>query len=440
MNYYESEYYSIYTKNQEMQRKYRVSFLKEPNRVNTNYRDWREYFSDIEMNNLRFMVMSVELIKAKGKINEQEINYLRNMYTVNCSERFINHYMQLLYSIMHDNNDELEWALNIRYGSYSMNKEMVVKLFEFAALDGKITSKEFLFVKNVAERIGIKRSDFMEITIKYNIDKENEDHTFRFNQSYGGSLTASFLAQTPGQYHIQQFYKNWQDLCFDLQEQENDKRNLSFLVLASVVITADGPINQAELNFMKKLYSQNCGSARCAMIYILKLRDILKEAHVNWQKYADNLYNIFFEEDKYKSVYSWEKSNKVEIVETLFKLAEVDSKINQSELKILWEIAQNLEVTYAFQKIASKFDITNEDNNSINTTTNTLLGKAYRTIQVSEKATDEMVKKTYRRMAQQYHPDRCTDFSQKTYYEIKMREINEAYKIIMESRKIHNVN
>ena len=334
---------------QEMQN-YRTSFLTEPYHVNTNYRDWKKYFSDREMNNFRFMIMSAELMKVNGKLGRPEIIYLRNLYIFNCGERYINHYMRLLEIILGDTKSELGWALSIRYGSYSMNMEMVARLFELAGVDGKITLNEFLFVKTVAERIGVSRSDFMKMTQKYNIDSEYENHTFEFNQGFASGLSVSFLAKSPGQYHIRQYYENWCDLCFNPLEQENDKRNLSFLVLASVVITADGPINQAELTFMEKLYAQNCGGWSFAKIYIQKLHDILKEDHVDWQTYADNLYNIFYEEDRITSVCHYQKTKKEEIVETLFRLAEVDSRIKQNELGMIWAIAQNLEVEDAFKK------------------------------------------------------------------------------------------
>ena len=130
-------------------------------------------------------------------------------------------------------------------------------------------------------------------------------------------------------------------------------KNLAFLVLASVVIVADGPINQAEQNYMEKLYDQVCGRNGSSRIYMLKLQDILREPLIDWQKYADKLYNMFYEEDKRKAVGHWEKSKKEEILRVLFGLAEVDCQITHNELNALYAIAQRLEVVGLFQEIAS---------------------------------------------------------------------------------------
>lgn len=353
MNYYESEYYNMYANHQEMLRKYHASFLMKPNYVNTNYRNWKVYHSDREMNNLRFMVMSVGLMLTKGHACQQEIDYLINLYKVNCENKYTNHYQQLLCIVMNDNNSELEWALNISYGSYSMNKEMIMKLFELAAIDGQVTKEEHLFVKNVAERIGISSDDFMEMKQQLNIEMDYENHTFNYCKDFGQVPFASFLAKTPGQYLYNQSYNNWRDLCYDTLLQQDDMKNLAFLVLASVVIVADGPINQAEQNYMEKLYDQVCGRNGSSRIYMLKLQDILREPLIDWQKYADKLYNMFYEEDKRKAVGHWEKSKKEEILRVLFGLAEVDCQITHNELNALYAIAQRLEVVGLFQEIAS---------------------------------------------------------------------------------------
>lgn len=436
MNYYESNHYRMYAEHQEMLRNYRTSFLTEPNYVNTNYRNWKSWFSDREMNNLRFMVLAKELLFVENNFGKKEVDFLMNLYKVNCGERLAQHYARLFITIADDPHSELEWALNIRYGGYNSKKEMVMKLFELAFLSGQITLKEYNFIKNAAERMGISRNDFMEMQQQFKIEKTDNNRKYSYRQDFGKVPPVSFLAQTPGQYLYNQHYKNWRDLCYDKLLHKDDMKNLAFLVLASVVITADGPINHAELNFMKKIYANRSGSERYSLIYMLKLRDILKEPSLNWETYADYLYNTFYEEDKSRS---WGKSKKEEILEVLFKLAEVDSQISQNELKTLLAIANRLEINHAFQKIASNFDIAKEyDDNNYKTMNNSPLVKAYMTLQINENATDEMVKKAYRKMAQQYHPDRCDNASQKPYFENKMREINNAYNTIMEYRKKNN--
>jgi len=52
----------------------------------------------------------------------------------------------------------------------------------------------------------------------------------------------------------------------------------------------------------------------------------------------------------------------------------------------------------------------------------------YQTLNVSNKASDEEIKKAFRRLAMQHHPDHNPDNTREA--EIKFREINEAYEVL----------
>jgi curved DNA-binding protein CbpA len=51
----------------------------------------------------------------------------------------------------------------------------------------------------------------------------------------------------------------------------------------------------------------------------------------------------------------------------------------------------------------------------------------YKTLGVSKKATDEEIKKAYRKLARQYHPDRNPDDAQA---EERFKEISAAYDVL----------
>ena len=59
----------------------------------------------------------------------------------------------------------------------------------------------------------------------------------------------------------------------------------------------------------------------------------------------------------------------------------------------------------------------------------------YEVLGVSKKATDEEIKSAYRELARKYHPDNYTDNPLSDLAGEKMKEINEAYDEIMNSRK-----
>ena len=57
----------------------------------------------------------------------------------------------------------------------------------------------------------------------------------------------------------------------------------------------------------------------------------------------------------------------------------------------------------------------------------------YETLGVGRDATDDQLKKAYRKMAKQYHPDNNLDDTATA--EVKMKEINEAYGVLSDKSK-----
>ena len=63
---------------------------------------------------------------------------------------------------------------------------------------------------------------------------------------------------------------------------------------------------------------------------------------------------------------------------------------------------------------------------------------AYKVLEIDKSATDDEVKKAYRRMAMKYHPDKVNNMGEevkKTATE-KFRKVNEAYEAIKKERGI----
>lgn len=223
-----------------------------------------------------------------------------------------------------------------------------------------------------------------------------------------------------------------------------DKRNVCFLVLAAVVMKADGfKINRTELNFMKQLYLKLCGE-RIAKAYILKLRDILEEEAYDME-YTFELFRTYADYIDRKAA-----------AESLFELASIDGEIGVSEFIALWDIVRELGLdecdklpllnrysSRITRRVVFKYEwgelcyriVDSEDNKTANVSKeDTIVKKAFKQLEINENATEAQVKEAYHKMAKKFHPD-CHNDSQKGLCEEKMKEINEAYKTIMEHRK-----
>ena len=59
----------------------------------------------------------------------------------------------------------------------------------------------------------------------------------------------------------------------------------------------------------------------------------------------------------------------------------------------------------------------------------------YQVLGVPRCATDDEIKKAYRELAKQYHPDSCVGSSQAEANDEMMKEINEAYDAIQKERQ-----
>ena len=186
---------------------------------------------------------------------------------------------------------------------------------------------------------------------------------------------------------------------------------LSLLILASAVMRSDEKVLRSELDFVKRFLLQQFGNDE-AERQLLILRELLKKDY--------DLQQVGHQIKQYM-----EYPSRLQLMHFLFGLAGADNQIHAAELNTITRISVILGIrNNDFESIKAMF---------IKDTTS-----AYRILEVTPDATEEELKKAYRRMALKYHPDRVAhlgDDLQKAS-NAKFQELNSAYEQIKKERGI----
>jgi DnaJ like chaperone protein len=184
---------------------------------------------------------------------------------------------------------------------------------------------------------------------------------------------------------------------------------MSLLVLIAAMMKVDGKVVRSELDYVKKFLVQNFGE-QGAKEALIMLKDLLKQdipvtdvceqitEHVNY-------------------------SSRLQLLHFLNELAFSDGRMNASEERLLEVIANGLRITQADKEsLRAMFKNTVED--------------WYKILEVDANASDEDVKKAYRRMAMKYHPDKVSTMGEdvKRAAHEKFQKLNEAYEKIKKER------
>ncbi|MFZ5554441.1 MAG: TerB family tellurite resistance protein [Bacteroidota bacterium] len=183
----------------------------------------------------------------------------------------------------------------------------------------------------------------------------------------------------------------------------------SLLVLTAVVMKADGKIMRSELDYVKNFFQRQFGPQIAAQ-QIHALQQILKQ-DIPVKKVCDEIR------------YYMEHPLRLQLIHFLFGIAAADGKVDRTEVQVIAEIANYL-------------GISEKDFESLKAMFYKDTGSAYKILEIEKDASDEEVKKAYRKMAVKYHPDKVSSLGeeyQKSAKE-KFQKVQEAYEAIKKER------
>lgn len=204
---------------------------------------------------------------------------------------------------------------------------------------------------------------------------------------------------------------------FEYKPAENHPRtqtgdfSVSLLILTAAIMKADGKVVKSELDYVKKFFVHNFGETETANKMLL-LRELLKQDL--------DLKGISAQIKQFMAY-----PEKLQLLHYLFGISLADGRADTQEINVIQQISVLVGIKGVdFQSIKSMFI---KDTDSV-----------YRVLEISPNATDEEVKKAYRKMALKYHPDKVSHLGediQKAAKE-KFQELNAAYSEIKKQRGI----
>lgn len=184
---------------------------------------------------------------------------------------------------------------------------------------------------------------------------------------------------------------------------------VSLLVLASIVIKADGKIDKKELDYVRNYFVKIYGKHRANSAF--KLFNGVIEKQVSTRQVCMQIRE------------NMSHSSRLQLVHFLFGISKSDGAVTKEEIDEIRKISGYLYINqHDFESIKAMFY---DSSNS-----------AYKILEITKTATDDEVKKAYRKMAKKYHPDKVQDIGEEHLKgaKEKFQSIQSAYELIKKER------
>ena len=185
---------------------------------------------------------------------------------------------------------------------------------------------------------------------------------------------------------------------------------VSLLILASVIIKADGKQDQSELDFVRKQFVSMYGKVRAN--HAFKLFKNVSKQHIPVRKVCVQIREMM------------DHASRLQLLHFLFGIAKADGMVTDDEVSQIYMISGYLGIsTRDYGSIKAMF---------YNSTDN-----AYKILEITKEATDDDVKKAYRKMAKKYHPDKVIHLGEahQKGAEEKFRQVQNAYEKLQKERR-----
>jgi len=201
---------------------------------------------------------------------------------------------------------------------------------------------------------------------------------------------------------------------------ELEKKQATFFTAVFAMLgkmaKADGVVTHDELQMVERFMTQNLQLDAEARKVAVEIFNEAKDSDISFEAYARQFGQVFYSEPQLRQMF----------YELLFNLAMADGVLHPGEDRLLKSAPKLLNLPGDQYEVLRRRLVKD-------------LAPLYAMLGISEAASETEVKKAYRKLANEYHPDKIIaqglpeDFQE--FAENKFREINEAYETIMASRQ-----
>jgi DnaJ like chaperone protein len=207
-------------------------------------------------------------------------------------------------------------------------------------------------------------------------------------------------------------YNQTNDRAYNRSNTKPGDFEVALLILAAKVITSDGKTDQRELDFVRANFVKMYGQHRANNAFRL-FKEIIKNESISTREVCIQITQYM------------DHASRLQLVHFLFGIANSDGHVHSSEVSMIQTIANYLNISKAdFESIMNMFKVSTVD--------------YYKILEVDKNASDDEIKKAYRKMARKYHPDRVQHLGEEHLAgaKDKFQKVQEAYEKIKKERGI----
>jgi len=187
---------------------------------------------------------------------------------------------------------------------------------------------------------------------------------------------------------------------------------ISLLFLSAVVIKADGKILQKELDYVRTYFVKIYGKERANNAFKL-FKGIINDTSLSAKEVCEQIRSHM------------NTASRTQLIHFLFDVAKSDGHVSDLEAKAIQSIANYLHIKQAsFDSVKAMFY---NDSKS-----------AYQILETNTFATNDEIKKAYRRLVKKHHPDKLRHLGEEHLKgaQEKFQKIQEAYDVIRKERDL----